>query len=117
LRFVSAATVASGAMQVIAPDRVLAQIDVESTPASRQLFASIGMFMVVTGGMLFNAMGRGDDNATVLLWSGLQKFGAAGMVAIGVRRGVIGKRALGVAGFDLASGVLCLAYRRRLARA
>jgi hypothetical protein len=39
------------------------------------------------------------------------------MVAVGVRRGVIGKRALGVAGFDLASGVLCLAYRRRLAPA
>lgn len=115
LQAISVTTIASGATQALAPGPLLELLGVEESPASRQLFATIGMFMVIVGGILLGAVGR-RPQPSVIGWSAIQKLGAAGAVAIGVRRGVFSPLALGVAAFDFASGLLALDYRRRLRR-
>jgi hypothetical protein len=113
---VGALTVVSGAVQVAVPQKLLDALDVEDSPATRQLFGTVGMFMVIVGGLLVGALRRPAARREVLLGASLQKLGAAGAVAIGVRRSVFSPRALLVAGFDFASGLLALDYLRRLRR-
>ena len=63
------------------------------------------------------ALGLPDSDAgPALAWCAAQKVGAAAAVAIGVRRRVLSRAALGVAAFDFASGLLILDYRRRMTR-
>jgi hypothetical protein len=76
----------------------------------RQLFGTIGMFMVVSGGTLHRALAAPHPERGVLAWSAVQKLGASAAMGIGVRRGLYERRALAVAGFDFASGLCCLAY-------
>lgn len=113
---VAALTVVSGAGQAVAPGRLLEPLQVQDTPATRQLFGTVGMFMVIVGGLLFGALRRADPPRDVLAWASLQKLGAAGAVALGVRRAVFSPRALLVAGFDFGSGLLALDYLRRRRR-
>lgn len=116
LVWVSVATVASGGAQMVAPGFVLGRLDATDSPTDRHLFATIGMFMVVVGGLLFQDLLRNEDDPTVLVWAGLQKLVAAGAVAVGVRRRIFSSRALAVAGFDAVTGLGCLAYRHQLGR-
>lgn len=113
---IGALTVASGATQVVLPGALLDGLSVENSPATRQLFGTVGMFMVIVGGMLLGALKHPARSRQVVLWTGAQKLGAAGAVALGVRRSVFSPRALIVASFDFASGLLALDYWRRLHR-
>jgi hypothetical protein len=110
---ISVATVASGAFQVVAPGVVLRFIGVERTSVSTQLFATIGMFMVVVGGALLHALLTRSREPVLVLWAAIQKFLAAAAVVIGVGRGVFSALALLVASFDFCSGVLVAWYWRR----
>lgn len=116
LRAIGVITVASGAIQAAAPGTLLGALEAESTGATRQLFGTIGMFMVVVGGLLAVTMRRPGAGRDVVFWTSLQKLGAAGAVALGVRRAVFAPRALLVAGFDFLSGLIALDYWRRLGR-
>lgn len=114
LVLISGLTVASGLFQMAATDFELRTLSAESTAASRHFFAIVGMFMVLFGGMLLQALlGKGGQGVAVL-WAGLQKFGASAAVGIGVWHQVFSGLALGVAGFDFVSGVLILLYWRGL---
>lgn len=116
LMAIGALTVASGAVQAATPGALLEPLSVEDSPATRQLFGTVGMFMVIVGGLLFGALRRPAQSRQVVLWTSAQKLGAAGAVALGVRRSVFSPRALLVASFDFASGLLALDYWRRLRR-
>ncbi len=116
LSAIAVVTVATGATQVAAPSAMLSRLKVEDRPATQQLFATVGMFMVIFGGLLFGALRRGEGARPVVFWASAQKLGAAGAVAIGVRRSVFSPLALLVASFDFASGVLAVDYWRRLRR-
>lgn len=107
-------TVVSGATQLVAPGFVLGIIDGDSNEGSRHFFAIVGMFMVVVGGLLLHGLLQSSMPAYVALWCALQKFGAAAAVGWGVAGDVFGSLALGVAGFDLLSGVLIALLWRRL---
>ena len=109
-------TVASGATQAATPGTLLSALNVENTDATRQLFGTVGMFMVIVGGLLTGATRRPGAGRDVVFWTSLQKLGAAGAVALGVRRAVFAPRALLVAGFDFLSGLIALDYWRRLGR-
>jgi hypothetical protein len=111
LILVCIATTASGALQMIAPGFVLGIVGGPATPGNRHFFGTIGMFMVLFGGALLHALLSARDESIVFVWAGLQKLGAAVAVAVGVRHEVFGPLALGVAGFDLLSGLLVLWYR------
>ena len=109
-------TVVSGLTQIVAPGFVLDRLSVDNTEATRQLFATVGMFMVLFGGLLIQALLDRAEHPIVVFWAALQKLGASAAVGIGVARGVFSGVALLVAGFDLLSGALGLAFWRRIRR-
>jgi hypothetical protein len=111
LRVVAGTTALSGAVQIVRPQLVLGLISTEQDRLSRQLFATIGMFMTASGCLLARTQVTVPDR-TVLRWVGLEKLGASVAVTIGVRRDLFRRRALAVAAFDLASGALCLVCAR-----
>lgn len=110
---IAAITVLTGAAQLAAPARLLPLLAVAPTPAVAQLFATVGMFMLLFGGAVLQAQARRAALPVVLLWAGLQKLGAAALVGWGVAQGVFAPLALAVAAFDLASGLLMFDLRRR----
>lgn len=103
LILISISTVLSGAAQVVAPGFVLHLLSAAQTTVSTQLFATIGMFMVVVGGALVHALLARSWEPILVLWAGVQKLLASAAVVIGVARGVFAPIALGVASFDLVS--------------
>ena len=110
-------TVISGAVQVIDPAFVLTMVGAATGSAVQHFFGIVGMFMVLFGGMLLHALLAGDSSPLPVLWAGLQKFGAAAAVGLGVARAVFSDAALAVAGFDFLSGVLIFLYWRTMPRA
>jgi hypothetical protein len=105
---ISVITMLSGAAQVIAPGVVLHVVGGEATPATMHFFAIIGMFMVLFGGLMWQALRAPTPQPIPLFWAALQKVGAAVAVGLGVSRGLFGPLALAVASFDLFSGILAL---------
>ena len=114
LVLISAATVLSGLVQLISPGFVLHVVGGATDPAGEHFFRLVGMFMVLFGGMLLQALLGAADQPVAVLWSALQKLGAAGAVGLGVSRGFFSSTALLVAGFDLLTGILILVYWRSI---
>jgi hypothetical protein len=114
LIIIAALTVGTGAAQVLAPRRMLAPLAAEDDATTRHFFGTVGMFMVVVGGGLLNALLRPRSDPGVVFFAGLQKVGASAAVALGVRRRIFAPLALTVAAFDLFSGVLAFLYWRRV---
>ncbi|MDR6637603.1 hypothetical protein [Paenarthrobacter nitroguajacolicus] len=107
-------TILTGAIQVPFGGPVLQIIGADSTRGTRQLFGTVGMFMVVVGGLLLHTLLNAVPAPEVVLWSGVQKAGAFGAVGIGVLNGVFAPLALLVTFFDLATAVLLFIYWRRI---
>jgi hypothetical protein len=105
LRAIAGITVATGALTAVRPGLVLGELSPRPTPMDRQLFGTIGMFMVVSGGTLHSALAAPHPERGVLIWCAVQKLGASAAMGIGVHRGLYARRALAVAGFDFASGL------------
>jgi len=116
LRAIGAITLVSGAVQAAWPGLVLGELGPRPDPLDRQLFGTIGMFMVVSGGTLDRALAARQPDPGLVRWAAAQKLGASVAVGIGVGRGLYARRALAVAGFDFLSGLGCLAYARQLGR-
>ncbi len=112
LILISIATLISGIVQIFAPGFILDLIHGESTPATRQGFGTGGMFMMLFGGMLLEVLLSRQYVQPVFLWAALQKIGAFIAVALGVSRHLFGHVALGVACFDLFSGILIFIYMK-----
>ncbi|MDP2113138.1 MAG: patatin [Bacteroidota bacterium] len=110
---ISFATLFSGAMQVIAPAFVLNFVGAEIDTTTKQLFATIGMFMFLFGAMMVHALYNEENNRVAVIWSGLQKLGASVAVFIGIFNGTFVLLAAGVAIFDLFSGLLFFYYLRK----
>lgn len=114
---IGAATVVSGAVQVVAPGFILGMMSAEVDAAGRHFFGIVGMFMVLFGGALLHALLSATHHPVVLIWAGLQKFGATGAVGLAVLRGLLSPLALGVALFDLFSGFVIFWYWLTIRRA
>ena len=110
LRAIAGITVATGALTAVRPGLVLGELTPGPTPMDRQLFGTIGMFMVVSGGTLDRCLAVPSPDRGLLIWAAVQKLGASTAVGIGVRRRLFSPRALPVAAFDLVSGLGCLVY-------
>jgi len=113
---IAAITVVTGLTQILVPGFVLGLLSAESTDTTRHLFATVGMFMVLFGGLFLQALLDRGEHPMVVLWASLQKVGASAAVFIGVARGVFAMVAVVVAGFDLLSGGLGLALWNRVRR-
>jgi hypothetical protein len=114
LRVVADVTFISGAAQMLKPELILGELSGDRDALSRHLFGTVGMFMAVSGGTLHRALAVPGPDRRLLLWAALQKAGASTAVCIGVSRGLFARRALLVAAFDMASGLLCLVYSAQL---
>ena len=110
---IAAVTVATGAQQAALPGISLRVLRVADAPSTRHFFGTVGMFMVVCGGTLLDALLRRSDDPGPPFWAGMQKLGAVVAVGLGVRRGLMAPLALPVAVFDLVSALLALDYWRR----
>jgi hypothetical protein len=115
LRGVALLTSASGALQMLQPGWVLGQLSAERSALARHLFGTVGMFMTVSGATLHRSLAPAKPDRRLLVWAALQKLGASAAVGIGVRHRLFSRRALAVAGFDLASGLACLVCARQVA--
>jgi len=111
---ISAATVLSGLVQLVVPGTVLDLLGAESTPTTRQLFAIVGMFMAVVGGVTLQALLTEPTPAYVVLWCAVQKLGAFVAVTVGVTRDLFDTVAMAVAVFDLVTALLAGALWWRL---
>lgn len=109
-------TILSGAAQMAAPATMLNIIGSESSTPVQHTFTTVGMFMVITGAMFLQSLLRRSTEPAIPLWIGVQKILAAALVAWGVSRGVFGSLAMGVAGFDLASGLLAFLFLSRIGK-
>jgi hypothetical protein len=117
LLLIAILTVFSGAVQMIAPGFVLGVVDAERSPASLHFFGIVGMFMILFGGLLWQALISARAQPAAIFWAGLQKLGASIAVGLGIIRAVFHSPfAWGVAALDLISGVLALAWWLRLRR-
>lgn len=109
-------TLASGAAQVLMPGPMLRALDARHDRTARQLFGTVGVFMTASGATLLASLRRPEPDPGVLLGTAAQKVGASAAMALGVRRGILSPRALGVVGIDLASAVVAALYWRRATR-
>jgi hypothetical protein len=107
---ISAITVVTGLVQIVAPAFVLGLVGVNQDTTSEQLFATVGMFMTLFGAMLFQALRGASNQQVAVFWAAMQKFGASVAVFTGVQRHVFSKVAILVAAFDGLSGVLIFWY-------
>ncbi|MBC7450372.1 MAG: patatin [Cytophagales bacterium] len=107
---ISIATLFSGILQLVKPDFVLQMVGAEITPTTKQFFAIIGMFMALFGGLMIHTLYAAVTSREAVLWSGLQKIGAFTAVSIGYMHGLFIMMAMGVALFDLFSGILFIIY-------
>lgn len=110
LLLISLTTLLSGLIQIIVPAFVLNFVGAPIDTASKQLFATIGMFMFLFGGMMVHVLYNENDNRVAVIWSGFQKLGASAAVFVGIYKGVFVPLAAGVAVFDLLSGILFFYY-------
>lgn len=72
------------------------------------------MFMLLFSGALLQALISPQPQPIVLIWAGLQKFGASIAVCLAVIKLIFSPFALLLTGFDLLSGVLIFWYLFRL---
>lgn len=106
-------TILSGAVQMCWPSLVLTIVGGEAGATARHFFGTIGMFMLLFGGLMLH--GVYSNSAPALLWASLQKFGAVVAVGLGIYHSIFAPLAAVVAGFDLLSGLLAIIYWRKIA--
>ena len=111
---ISVITIASGLTQVVMPGFVLNVIGAEVTGISKHLFGIVGMFMALFGSLMLHTVYQTHTSSTAVFWCAMQKLGAFVAVSIGVYNELFGWMAMGVAIFDLISGVLFLYYTKIL---
>ena len=112
LAIIAAITVLTGVAEIPFGWFILPLRGAEPTPVALQLFGTVGMFMIVVGGLLLHTLLKQAPAPEVIFWAGVQKSGAFAAVGIGVLNGVFAAPVLAVAIFDLATAVLCFVYWR-----
>jgi hypothetical protein len=113
---IAAITVVSGLIQVVFPSLVLGWIAVSAEALPAHLFATVGMFMVITGAMFWQSLVRRSPEPVIPFWIGAQKGLAALLVLRAVIAGLFLPIALGVALFDAATAVVAFIFWARLPR-
>ena len=107
---ISLITILTGFVQMVMPSFVLNFIGAEVSPISSHLFAIVGMFMVLFGGLMTHTVYSAHTSREAVLWCAFQKLGAFVAVGLGVINGLFALIAIGVAIFDLFSGLLFMYY-------
>lgn len=116
LILIAAVTVVTGLAQLVAPAWVLAFIAPAPGALGLHFFATVGMFMVITGAMFLQSLLVRSTEPAIPFWIGVQKIAAAGLVAWAIMRGLLVPLAYAVAAFDAISGAIAFVFWKRLPR-
>jgi hypothetical protein len=116
LILVAMVTVVTGVAQLAAPAWVLAFITTAPGALGLHFFATVGMFMVITGAMFLQSLLARSTEPAIPFWIGMQKIAAAVLVSWAVMRGLLAPLAYAVALFDAVSGVIAFIFWNRLPR-
>jgi hypothetical protein len=116
LILVAVVTVVTGVTQLAAPAWVLAFITTAPGALGLHFFATVGMFMVITGAMFLQSLLARSTEPAIPFWIGMQKIAAAVLVSWAVMRGLLAPLAYAVALFDAVSGVIAFIFWNRLPR-
>ena len=95
---------------MVSPSTVLTFVGADITTTSNHFFSIVGMFMVLFGGLMLHAVYSSSPQYPAILWCAFQKLGAFVAVGLGILNGIFAPLALGVALFDLFSGIIYLYY-------
>ena len=113
---IAAVTVVSGLAQLVAPSVVLGIVAREPNVLGSHLFATVGMFMVITGAMFLQSLLKRSAEPAIPFWIGVQKAAAAILVGLAVARGLFTPLAIGVATFDAVTSIVAFIFWSRLPR-
>jgi len=116
LILVAVVTIVTGVAQLTAPAWVLAFIATAPGALGLHFFATVGMFMVITGAMFLQSLLARSAEPAIPFWIGMQKIAAAVLVSWAVMRGLLTPLAYAVALFDAVSGVIAFIFWNRLPR-
>lgn len=114
LILIATATTVTGFAQLVAPAWVLAFIARNPDALSAHFFATVGMFMVVTGAMFLQSLLKRSAEPAIPFWIGIQKAAAAALVGWAVMRGLLVPLACGVAAFDAVTAAIVFLFWYRL---
>ena len=114
LLFIAVATNLSGLVLIFAAPSILKLLQAEHDKTSSYFFAVVGMFMFLFGGLLYRSLINKKGQREPIFWCTLQKFGASIAIGLGVYNAVFSSLAIGVAVFDLLSGILLFIYLKNL---
>ncbi|WP_158860580.1 patatin [Lunatibacter salilacus] len=115
---ISIVTVVLGIFQLLNPQAALGMMGKgEILPVTAHYFSMLGFFMILFNGMVLHTVYEIQTSKTIILWAALQKVGVAVLVFIGIIGGHFHFTAIGVALFDLFSGVIFLSYFAQLNKA
>jgi hypothetical protein len=116
LATIAAITVLTGLTQLVAPAWVLGFIASDRSALGAHFFATVGMFMIITGAMFLQSLLGHSTERAISFWIGVQKAAGSALVAWAVLRGLLAPIAYAVAAFDGVTAVLTFAFWRRLPR-
>ncbi len=107
----------SGILQMLMPSLVLKAVGADITTSTTHFFAIIGMFMALFSGLMIHVVYSEKPNPDAVLWCALQKLGAFVAVGLGIMNEVFSLLAIGIALFDLFSGLLFFYYYKTILEA
>jgi hypothetical protein len=116
LAIIAVSTVLTGLLLLLAPDWLLGIIAYDHTAMAAHFFATVGMFMVITGAMFLQTLLARSREPAVPFWIGVQKAAGAALVAWAVVRGLLIPLSYLVVAFDAFTALLVFVLWRRLAR-
>lgn len=111
---IAAITVVTGLAQLVAPERLLALVARDPNALGSHLFATVGMFMVITGAMFLQCLLKRSTERAVPFWICVQKAAAAVLVVWAITRGLFVPLAAAVAAFDAATAILAFVFWNRM---
>ena len=116
LGIIAAITVLSGLLLLVASDWTLHLIATDQTALTAHFFATVGMFMVITGALFLQSLLAHSNEPAIPFWIVVQKAASAVLMAWAVLRGLLFPLAYLVAAFDAVTAMLVFVFWRRLAR-
>lgn len=99
-------TMATGLLQILAPDYILGYIGGDIVASNQFSFGIIGMFMLLFGGLCIHTLYDNDTSRTALIWCAVQKLCAGLAIALAVSKGLFNNVALLIAVFDIVTSLL-----------